>query len=117
MKEVPFHEVYIHALVRDAKGAKMSKSKGNTMDPLELIDKFGADALRFTLAAMAAQGRDIKLSEQRIEGYRNFGTKLWNAARFAQMNECAVWDQYDPRSPSKPSTNGSSAKPRKPPRR
>jgi valyl-tRNA synthetase len=99
MKEVPFHEVYIHALVRDAKGAKMSKSKGNTMDPLDLIDKFGADALRFTLAAMAAQGRDIKLSEQRIEGYRNFGTKLWNAARFAQMNECAVWDEYDPRSP------------------
>ncbi|HCK83980.1 MAG TPA: valine--tRNA ligase, partial [Hyphomonadaceae bacterium] len=99
MGQVPFHEVYIHALVRDAKGAKMSKSKGNTMDPLELIDKFGADALRFTLAAMAAQGRDIKLSEQRIEGYRNFGTKLWNAARFAQMNECAVWDQYDPRTP------------------
>jgi valyl-tRNA synthetase len=99
MKDVPFHEVYIHALVRDAKGQKMSKSKGNTMDPLELIDKFGADALRFTLAAMAAQGRDIKLSEQRIEGYRNFGTKLWNAARFAQMNECAVWDAYDPRSP------------------
>jgi valyl-tRNA synthetase len=99
MKEVPFHEVYIHALVRDATGAKMSKSKGNTMDPLELIDKFGADALRFTLAAMAAQGRDIKLSEQRIEGYRNFGTKLWNAARFAQMNECAVWDQFDPASP------------------
>jgi valyl-tRNA synthetase len=99
MKEEPFEQVYIHALVRDAKGAKMSKSKGNTMDPLELIDKFGADALRFTLAAMAAQGRDIKLSEQRIEGYRNFGTKLWNASRFAQMNECAVWDQYDPRSP------------------
>src|SRR5690606_17564125 len=83
MKDVPFHEVYIHALVRDAKGAKMSKSKGNTMDPLDLVDKYGADALRFTLAAMAAQGRDIKLSEQRIEGYRNFGTKLWNAARFA----------------------------------
>jgi len=101
MKEVPFDEVYIHALVRDAKGQKMSKSKGNTMDPLELIDKFGADALRFTLAAMAAQGRDIKLSEQRIEGYRNFGTKLWNAARFAQMNECAVWDEYDPRSPER----------------
>ena len=99
MKEVPFHEVYIHALVRDAKGQKMSKSKGNTMDPLDLIDKYGADALRFTLTAMAAQGRDIKLSEQRIEGYRNFGTKLWNAARFAQMNECAVWDSYDPRSP------------------
>jgi valyl-tRNA synthetase len=99
MKQVPFDEVYIHALVRDAKGKKMSKSQGNTMDPLELIDKYGADALRFTLAAMAAQGRDIKLSEQRIEGYRNFGTKLWNAARFAQMNECAVWDEYDPRSP------------------
>jgi valyl-tRNA synthetase len=99
LKEVPFTEVYIHALVRDAKGQKMSKSKGNTMDPLDLIDKFGADALRFTLAAMAAQGRDIKLSEQRIEGYRNFGTKLWNASRFAQMNECAVWDEYDPRSP------------------
>lgn len=99
MKDVPFHEVYIHALVRDAKGQKMSKSKGNTMDPLDLVDKYGADALRFTLAAMAAQGRDIKLSEQRIEGYRNFGTKLWNAARFAQMNECAVWDEYDPRTP------------------
>jgi len=99
MKREPFQEVYIHALVRDASGAKMSKSKGNTLDPLDLIDKFGADALRFTLAAMAAQGRDIKLNEQRIEGYRNFGTKLWNAARFAQMNECAVWDQYDPASP------------------
>ncbi len=99
MKQVPFREVYIHALVRDASGAKMSKSKGNTMDPLDLVEKYGADALRFTLAAMAAQGRDIKLSEQRIEGYRNFGTKLWNAARFAQMNECAVWDQFDPRSP------------------
>ncbi|MDX2275420.1 MAG: valine--tRNA ligase [Hyphomonadaceae bacterium] len=99
MKEIPFHEVYIHALVRDASGAKMSKSKGNVLDPLDLIDKFGADALRFTLAAMAAQGRDIKLSEQRIEGYRNFGTKLWNAARFCQMNECAVWDEYDPASP------------------
>jgi valyl-tRNA synthetase len=98
-KEVPFKEVYIHALVRDASGAKMSKSKGNVMDPLDLVDKYGADALRFTLAAMAAQGRDIKLSEQRIEGYRNFGTKLWNAARFAQMNECAVWDQFDPASP------------------
>jgi valyl-tRNA synthetase len=99
MKQVPFHEVYIHALVRDATGAKMSKSKGNTMDPLALVDRYGADALRFTLAAMAAQGRDIKLSEQRIEGYRNFGTKLWNAARFCQMNECAVWDKFDPRSP------------------
>ncbi|HVY86663.1 MAG TPA: valine--tRNA ligase [Caulobacterales bacterium] len=99
MKEVPFREVYIHALVRDATGAKMSKSKGNVMDPLDIVDKYGADALRFTLAAMAAQGRDIKLSEQRIEGYRNFGTKLWNAARFSQMNECAVWDAFDPKSP------------------
>jgi valyl-tRNA synthetase len=88
-KEVPFRDVYIHALVRDATGAKMSKSKGNVIDPLELVDKFGADALRFTLAAMAAQGRDIKLSEQRVEGYRNFATKLWNAARFAEINGCA----------------------------
>ncbi|MCP5432751.1 MAG: valine--tRNA ligase [Alphaproteobacteria bacterium] len=88
MREVPFHTVYIHALVRDEHGAKMSKSKGNIVDPLDLIDEYGADALRFTLAAMAAQGRDIKLSRARIEGYRNFGTKLWNAARFAQMNEC-----------------------------
>jgi valyl-tRNA synthetase len=136
MKEVPFHEVYIHALVRDEKGQKMSKTKGNVLDPLDIIDgcdletlvakrreaisnkkeadqieretrnafpkgiaAFGADALRFTLASLAAQGRDIKLSVGRIEGYRNFGTKLWNAARFAQMNECAVWDEYDPRSP------------------
>jgi valyl-tRNA synthetase len=96
MKEVPFKDVYIHALVRDASGAKMSKSKGNVLDPLTLVDKFGADALRFTLAAMAAQGRDIKLSEPRIEGYRNFGTKLWNAARFCQMNECAWWEPFDP---------------------
>ena len=89
MKEVPFHDVYIHALVRDASGAKMSKSKGNVIDPLALIDEYGADALRFTLAAMAAQGRDIKLSAQRVEGYRNFATKLWNAARFAEVNGCA----------------------------
>ncbi len=75
--------------MRDATGAKMSKSKGNVIDPLELVDKYGADALRFTLAAMAAQGRDIKLSEQRVEGYRNFATKLWNAARFAEINGCA----------------------------
>jgi valyl-tRNA synthetase len=88
MGEVPFREVYIHALVRDEKGAKMSKSKGNVVDPLHLIETYGADALRFTLAAMAAQGRDIKLSTQRIEGYRNFATKLWNAARFAEMNGC-----------------------------
>ncbi|MEI6417552.1 MAG: valine--tRNA ligase [Sphingomonadales bacterium] len=82
----PFKTVYCHGLVRDAKGQKMSKSKGNTVDPLGLIDKFGADALRFTLTAMETQGRDIKLSESRIEGYRNFATKLWNAARFAQSN-------------------------------
>ncbi|MDX2237080.1 MAG: valine--tRNA ligase [Hyphomonadaceae bacterium] len=99
MQQIPFRDVYIHALVRDEKGAKMSKSKGNVMDPLGLIDKYGADALRFTLAAMAAQGRDIKLSENRIEGYRNFATKLWTAARFAQMNECAVWDKFDPATP------------------
>jgi valyl-tRNA synthetase len=96
MKEVPFHDVYIHALVRDASGAKMSKSKGNVIDPLELIGEYGADALRFTLAAMAAQGRDIKLSSQRVEGYRNFGTKLWNAARFAEMNDCKHDPDFDP---------------------
>ena len=82
----PFATVYCHGLVRDAKGAKMSKSKGNTVDPLLIIDKYGADALRFTLTAMESQGRDIKLEEKRVEGYRNFGTKLWNAARFAQSN-------------------------------
>ena len=96
MKEVPFHTVYIHALVRDEKGQKMSKSKGNVIDPLELMDEFGADALRFTLAAMAAQGRDIKLAKSRVEGYRNFGTKLWNAARFAEMNGVARDFNYDP---------------------
>ncbi len=97
MKELPFHDVYIHALVRDASGAKMSKSKGNVIDPLHLIDEYGADALRFTLAAMAAQGRDIKLSAQRVEGYRNFATKFWNAARFAEMNGCAHDADFDPR--------------------
>jgi valyl-tRNA synthetase len=96
MKEVPFHTVYIHALVRDEKGQKMSKSKGNVIDPLEIIDEYGADALRFTLAAMAAQGRDIKLAKARVEGYRNFGTKLWNAARFAEMNGVARDAAYDP---------------------
>ena len=93
----PFHTVYIHALVRDEKGAKMSKSKGNVIDPLDLVDQYGADALRFTLAAMAAQGRDIKLSTQRIEGYRNFATKIWNAARFAEMNACARVAGFDPK--------------------
>jgi valyl-tRNA synthetase len=96
MEEVPFRDIYIHALVRDEKGQKMSKSKGNVMDPLGLIDTYGADALRFTLAAMAAQGRDIKLSTNRVEGYRNFATKLWNAARFAEMNECVRQRGFDP---------------------
>jgi len=98
MEEIPFKDVYIHALVRDERGAKMSKSKGNVIDPLQLIDEYGADALRFTLAAMAAQGRDIKLSIQRVEGYRNFATKLWNAARFAEMNDCVTVVGFDPRS-------------------
>jgi valyl-tRNA synthetase len=98
MKEVPFRDVYIHALVRDEKGQKMSKSKGNVMDPLDLCNKYGTDAVRFTLTAMAAQGRDIKLSEQRIAGYRNFITKIWNATRFAQMNECKPVAGFDPKS-------------------
>jgi len=93
---VPFRDVYIHALVRDEHGQKMSKSKGNVMDPLELIDQYGADALRFTLTALAAQGRDIKLSAGRIEGYRNFVTKIWNAARFTQLNGCSPVADYDP---------------------
>ena len=95
-KEIPFRDVYVHALVRDEKGAKMSKSKGNVIDPIDLIDRFGADALRFTLAAMAAQGRDIKISEARVEGYRNFATKLWNASRFAEMNGCVRAAGFDP---------------------
>lgn len=96
MGDVPFKDVYIHALVRDAKGQKMSKSKGNVMDPLDLIDKFGADALRFTLTAMAAQGRDIKLAEERVDGYKKFATKLWNASRYCEMNECKMPAQFDP---------------------
>ncbi len=100
--EVPFRDVYIHALVRDEKGAKMSKSKGNVIDPLEIIDRFGADALRFTLAAMAAQGRDIKLSQSRVEGYRNYATKLRNASRFAEMNGCERAAGFDPRSAREP---------------
>ncbi|MGD9068536.1 MAG: valine--tRNA ligase, partial [Methyloceanibacter sp.] len=97
MDEVPFRDIYIHALVRDGKGQKMSKSKGNVIDPIELIDAYGADALRFTLAAMAAQGRDIKLSSGRVEGYRNFATKLWNASRFAMMNDCIPVEGFDPK--------------------
>ncbi len=97
MNKAPFSTVYIHALVRDEKGAKMSKSKGNVIDPLNLIDEYGADALRFTLAAMAAQGRDIKLATSRVEGYRNFATKFWNACRFAEMNGCVMPTGFDPR--------------------
>ncbi|UWQ20383.1 valine--tRNA ligase [Jannaschia sp. W003] len=85
-ERVPFRDVYVHALVRDEKGKKMAKSVGNVVDPLDLIDEFGADAVRFTLSSMAAMGRDLKLSTQRVAGYRNFGTKLWNACRFAEMN-------------------------------
>ncbi|QCN94230.1 valine--tRNA ligase [Azospirillum argentinense] len=96
MKDVPFRTVYIHALVRDEKGQKMSKSKGNVIDPLELIDQYGTDALRFTLTAMAAQGRDIKLAVSRVEGYRNFATKLWNAARYTQMNGVAPVPGFKP---------------------
>jgi valyl-tRNA synthetase len=97
MDEVPFDTVYIHALVRDEKGAKMSKSKGNVIDPLDVVEQYGADALRMTLASMAAQGRDIKLSVQRVENYRNFATKIWNAARFAEMNECRRVEGFDPK--------------------
>ena len=86
MGDVPFRDVYIHALVRDIHGQKMSKSKGNVIDPLVMMDRYGTDALRFTLVALAAQGRDIRLSEERMEGYRNFVNKLWNASRFVFMN-------------------------------
>jgi valyl-tRNA synthetase len=92
MGDVPFHHVYIHALVRDAEGQKMSKSKGNVVDPLSVMDKYGTDAFRFTLAALAAQGRDIRLAEERIEGYRNFANKIWNAARLVLTN----LEGYDP---------------------
>jgi len=92
MGEVPFHTIYLHALVRDAEGKKMSKSKGNIVDPLDLMEQYGTDALRFTMAALAAPGRDVKFSTATIEGYRNFATKLWNAARFCEMNDC----RYDP---------------------
>ena len=97
-KKEPFSEVYIHALVRDEKGKKMSKSKGNIVDPLDLIEKYGSDSLRFTLTAMAAQGRDVKLSESRVQGYRNFGTKIWNASRFCELNKITNYDDFDPRS-------------------
>jgi valyl-tRNA synthetase len=94
--EVPFRQVFINALVLDEKGQKMSKTRGNVIDPLELVDEYGADALRFTLTAMSGPARNIRLSKQRVEGYRNFGTKLWNAARFCQMNECVSDPAFDP---------------------
>jgi valyl-tRNA synthetase len=96
MGEVPFREVYIHGLVRDEQGQKMSKSKGNVIDPLSLIEKYGADALRFTLLASVAQGSDVKLGEGRVQGYRNFCTKLWNAARFCELNCCDLDPAFDP---------------------
>ncbi len=102
LEEEPFHTVYVHALVRDEHGAKMSKSKGNVIDPLVLIDQYGADSLRFTLTALAAPGRDVKLATSRVEGYRNFITKLWNAARFCEMNDCAWRADFDPASVTLP---------------
>jgi valyl-tRNA synthetase len=96
MDDVPFKTIYIHALVRDEAGQKMSKSKGNIVDPLELMEQYGTDALRFTLAAYAAPGRDVKLADSRVEGYRNFVTKIWNAARFAEINECKPFEDFDP---------------------
>ena len=101
-KDIPFQRVFITALIRDEKGQKMSKSKGNVIDPLGLIEEFGADALRFTLTAMSSGGRDIKMGRGRVEGYRNFGTKLWNAARFCQMNGCALQPGFDPASVQQP---------------
>ena len=96
MGDVPFRDVYIHALVRDAEGQKMSKSKGNVIDPLQVMEQFGTDALRFTLASMASPGRDIKLAEERIEGYRNFANKIWNAARFAHMHLAGIQESRPP---------------------
>ncbi len=97
MEEVPFRDVVLHGIVRDEKGKKMSKTTGNVVDPLTVIDQYGADALRFTLAAMTMQGRDIKLAMSRVEGYRNFATKVWNAARFAEVNGCARVAGFDPK--------------------
>lgn len=96
MKDVPFKTVYIHALVRDEKGAKMSKSKGNVMDPLVLMDEYGCDALRFTLASLSVPGRDLKLAESRVNSSRNFMTKLWNSARFLEMNQCQYQSSFTP---------------------
>jgi valyl-tRNA synthetase len=96
MGQTPFADVILHGIVRDEKGKKMSKTTGNVIDPLTVIDQYGADAMRFTLAAMASSGRDIKLSMARVEGYRNFATKIWNAARFAEMNGCVRVAGFDP---------------------
>jgi valyl-tRNA synthetase len=102
MGEVPFRDIYIHGLVRDEKGQKMSKSKGNVMDPLELIDAYGADALRFTICSLTGPGRDVKLGRKRVEDFRSFGTKLWNAARFLEMNGIAPDPGWDPASATTP---------------
>ena len=96
MGEVPFRTVYIHGLVRDERGQKMSKSKGNIIDPLELIDRYGADALRFTICALTGPGRDVKLGAARVRDYRRFVTKLWNAARFCEMNDIRPDASFDP---------------------
>ena len=98
MGDVPFRDVFIHTRVLDEKGQKMSKTKGNVVDPLDIIDEYGADALRFALAIAAGQGRDIRLGINRVETCRNFGTKLWNAARFCEMNECVRKRDFDPKS-------------------
>ena len=95
MKKVPFSKVYVHALVRDEKGQKMSKSKGNVIDPLDIINKYGADSLRFTLISMAAPGRDVKLSEDRVKGYRNFLNKIWNANKFTKLNKCKISKKFN----------------------
>ena len=102
MGDVPFRQVYIHALVRDEKGQKMSKSKGNIIDPMDLIEKYGCDSVRFTLASLAAPGRDLKLAEERVQGNRNFMTKLWNATRYALLNRCSWTPDFDPTSLSYP---------------
>jgi valyl-tRNA synthetase len=96
MGEVPFRDVCIHGLVRDERGQKMSKSKGNVIDPLDLIERYGADALRFTILASTAQGHDIRFSEERVQGYRNFGTKLWNVARFCELHGCELDPAFGP---------------------
>ena len=95
IKKEPFSKVYVHALVRDEKGQKMSKSKGNVIDPLDIINKYGADSLRFTLISMAAPGRDVKLSEGRVKGYRNFLNKIWNANKFSKLNKCRLSEKFD----------------------